>query len=503
MGFFFGSKKKKANVIETLNKILETPHKLSVIQPAFTVSSFLLSVGENFIILNEFEPKKYNYQIGSFLRIKIEIEEVRNFQHYNYSFKTAFMREVDFKGTKAYQFELPTTLKVIEQPYTIYPSSKNQITIGFTLKNIHYYKKVTGINKEEIQFTGYFEHLKTYFGTTIYEIELKLPLNRLSLSANFIHNNDKKYSLRDFITNDDIEEVLDNFALEYFIYSNDLPYMRNKIKHTKAIKNYLENDEFDKSDENTIQKILLVDDKPIITDIVTEILEARTDYLIISTNKSTETFELALENNPDLILLDINMPKMDGIQVAEELKKNRITANIPIVFMTVSSNQLHVVAASKLNVEGYLLKPIDSNTLINKISSILKIKRNASKFTGKTIFICADDDEYSRSLINNLKLKDYEIISFQDPERMFRYKDKKKADILIIRLLERKDVILPVVNSVRRKNEFKNCRMLVFPVTGIGAEFLNALDDDKLVVVENAAKPEYIAQNLPLLLLEK
>jgi len=70
-----------------------------------------------------------------------------------------------------------------------------------------------------------------------------------------------------------------------------------------------------------------------------------------------------LRKHPDLILLDLRMPRMDGLQVLQHLKSNEKTSHIPVVFLTTSSNEADQAEAKRLNADRYLIKPLDYNAL--------------------------------------------------------------------------------------------------------------------------------------------
>ena len=79
-------------------------------------------------------------------------------------------------------------------------------------------------------------------------------------------------------------------------------------------------------------KILVVDDEPLNTELLAFSLE--TDYLIRAVHSGEQALESLTRFIPDLILLDIRMPKMDGFEVLRRLKANKQTANIPVIFVT-------------------------------------------------------------------------------------------------------------------------------------------------------------------------
>ena len=103
--------------------------------------------------------------------------------------------------------------------------------------------------------------------------------------------------------------------------------------------------------------ILVVDDTTENIDVLVGIL--RGTYKVKAAISGEKALKIAQKKPPDLILLDIMMPEMDGYQVCEKLKTDPTTANIPIVFVTGMSQQFDQAKGMALGAKGYITKPID------------------------------------------------------------------------------------------------------------------------------------------------
>jgi CheY-like chemotaxis protein len=122
-----------------------------------------------------------------------------------------------------------------------------------------------------------------------------------------------------------------------------------------------------------MKKIMVVDDEPDQIFTVKNVLESLgNNYEIIGANSGMSCFEL-LKNNqiPDLIILDIMMPKMSGWQVLEGLKENPSWTNIPIIFLTARKDKMAKQAGSFFG-EYYIEKPFNREDLKEKIDEVLK-----------------------------------------------------------------------------------------------------------------------------------
>lgn len=120
-------------------------------------------------------------------------------------------------------------------------------------------------------------------------------------------------------------------------------------------------------------RILIADDNPTNVDILRARLEAN-DYDILTAADGEEALEAARKHQPDLILLDVMMPKLDGIEVCRRLRADTSMPFIPIVLVTAKSAPGDVVAALEAGGDEYLTKPVDHASLVARVKSMLRIK---------------------------------------------------------------------------------------------------------------------------------
>jgi adenylate cyclase len=119
--------------------------------------------------------------------------------------------------------------------------------------------------------------------------------------------------------------------------------------------------------------ILIVEDNPAALDIFQTRLTAH-DYEVITATDGEMGLAMAIEKQPDLILLDIMMPKMDGIEVCRRLKEDPSLPFIPVVMLTAKADSKDVVAGLEAGSDEYLTKPVDHGALIARVKSMLRIK---------------------------------------------------------------------------------------------------------------------------------
>ena len=142
-------------------------------------------------------------------------------------------------------------------------------------------------------------------------------------------------------------------------------------------------------------KILLVDDEPDILEIVGYNLKNE-GYQIFTANNGLEAIKSAKKHVPHLILLDIMMPEMDGIEACEKIRKISSLENVIISFLTARGEDYSQVAGFESGADDYITKPVKPKVLVSKIKSLLRrLKTNEeNKDTFKIGDIVIDRDEY-------------------------------------------------------------------------------------------------------------
>jgi len=117
-------------------------------------------------------------------------------------------------------------------------------------------------------------------------------------------------------------------------------------------------------------RILVVDDE---TDIVSTVQYRLKfcDFEVITASNGEEGLDKATNEKPDLILLDINMPIMDGHEMLERLRSNPDIKDMPVIMLTAYSDKRDVAKAAELGIADYVTKPFDFTELMEKISNAL------------------------------------------------------------------------------------------------------------------------------------
>jgi putative two-component system response regulator len=120
--------------------------------------------------------------------------------------------------------------------------------------------------------------------------------------------------------------------------------------------------------------LLIVDDNVTNAEVLYEVLSL--DYDVLVALDGPYALEIAKEEHPDLILLDVMMPQMDGYEVCRRLKSDPATADIPVLFVTACQDQESIQKMNATEAFGFIPKPILFDTLYQKIDQALQLSHN-------------------------------------------------------------------------------------------------------------------------------
>ncbi len=170
-------------------------------------------------------------------------------------------------------------------------------------------------------------------------------------------------------------------------------------------------------------KILLVDDESDIIDLIKYNLE-KEGYLVATASNGIECLQVANSFLPDLILLDVMMPEMDGIEACVELRKNKLLQGVIIAFLSARSEDFTKVAGLDSGADDYITKPIKPRLLISKVNSllrrsnvnqVLKNDKISLEINREKYIVLSDGKEYT------LPKKEFELLAllFSKPGNVF------------------------------------------------------------------------------------
>ncbi len=171
------------------------------------------------------------------------------------------------------------------------------------------------------------------------------------------------------------------------------------------------------------QAVLIVDDEPANIELLNEVL--RDFCQVFFAVNGADALKVAREQNPDLIILDIILPEMDGFQVCERLKEDPATRDIPVIFITARHEEASETRGLALGAVDYISKPINPNLVSLRVKNQLELRRSRKRLTAQNRYI-RDLIDHSLNMIISVD-KEQNIVEFnQAAETAFGY---SKAEV--------------------------------------------------------------------------
>lgn len=121
-------------------------------------------------------------------------------------------------------------------------------------------------------------------------------------------------------------------------------------------------------------KILVVDDEVYILHILDFILGAES-YDVVTASNGEQALQKVREEKPDLVILDIMMPKLDGYETCRMIKKDPATKNTPVILLTAKGREVDQKLGREVGASDYMTKPFSPSKLIERVQAILGVRR--------------------------------------------------------------------------------------------------------------------------------
>lgn len=202
--------------------------------------------------------------------------------------------------------------------------------------------------------------------------------------------------------------------------------------------------------------ILVVDDDPDILEGITAVLESR-PYQVGIARDGLQCMEQIQKKKPDLLILDMMMPRMDGFAVIRELRSNPEFAGLPVIVLTTviedaAYRRYELETGMAMEVQDYLEKPTPPDVLIERVSAIVD----------QPYIIVADDDpDMLEAITTVLESRPYQVATARDGERCLEMVRKRTPDLLILDLLMPKMDGFAVVRELRSEPAWAELPILV------------------------------------------
>ena len=162
------------------------------------------------------------------------------------------------------------------------------------------------------------------------------------------------------------------------------------------------------------QKVLVVDDEENIRMLVKFNLE-KAGYEVLEASDGNKAIETAVNSTPDIVILDLMLPGIDGLEVCRNLKRHPRTAALPIIMLTAKSDEIDRVICLELGADDYLTKPFSQRELVARIKAVLR-RSNVAVGNGEELLLGRLRMNFSQyeAWLDNEKLeltpKEYEML---------------------------------------------------------------------------------------------
>ena len=183
--------------------------------------------------------------------------------------------------------------------------------------------------------------------------------------------------------------------------------------------------------------VLVIDDDLETLETIKLYLEAANSVIVASNGRQALMY--AQQEKFDVILLDIEMPIMNGFKTMEQLRNLKEGVNIPVIMLTGKKDKYSVMKSLTMGVDGYLVKPVRKEDLVNKITEVCN-KKHQNEYR-KTIMAIDDDMSYLKQL-NSVLHEHYNVIMINSTKLALEYIVSHVPDIILL------DYQMPLYNGV-------------------------------------------------------
>ena len=223
-------------------------------------------------------------------------------------------------------------------------------------------------------------------------------------------------------------------------------------------------------------KILVADDDIDITELIRFTLEAD-DYQVITAGDGEEALRKACEEHPDLIILDVNMPRLTGFEVCEKIRDSSETCLIPIIMLTSLAKAKDRITGIKLGADEYLSKPFEPLELSARVEGLLK--RTKESLSANPLTGLPGNITIEKEMKRRLKQGDAFSVIYADLDNFKAFNDKYG--------FERGDNVLRLISVIMRSSVTEE---------GNKNDFLGNIGGDDFIIITTGDRVEPLAKKI-------
>jgi len=247
------------------------------------------------------------------------------------------------------------------------------------------------------------------------------------------------------------------------------------------------------------ERLLLVDDAPANLSVLAATLEPK-GFEILAVSDGVTALRVAERAQPDLIILDIIMPEMDGFETCRQLKKVEATKDIPVIFITARGETEHIVAGFAAGGVDYVVKPFEAPEVVSRVNTHLRLSRLRREFLEKNRALEARTTELTAEME---KRRLVESALQRADEKLAVISDMESSRWNLDGLIGGSPQMQKIVEDISRLHHFSNTSVLITGESGTGKELIaraihfgGARAKAPFVAVNCAAIPAELAESM-------
>jgi DNA-binding NtrC family response regulator len=220
--------------------------------------------------------------------------------------------------------------------------------------------------------------------------------------------------------------------------------------------------------KGALERILLVDDAPANLSVLSAALEP-SGFEILAAANGAAAIKVASRALPDLILLDILMPEMDGLETCRRLKQSPATRDIPVIFLTARNETSSVVEAFRAGGVDYIVKPFQTEEVLSRVATHLRLSRLTRELHEKNRTLEARTAELTAEISRR---KEAETARERADERMDMISGLEAERWNVSGMIGGSQHIRKITEDIRRLHQFSNTSVLIMGESGTGKELV-------------------------------
>lgn len=227
-----------------------------------------------------------------------------------------------------------------------------------------------------------------------------------------------------------------------------------------------------------MSKVLTVDDSRTIRLLVRKHLQPL-GLEILEAADGREGVEVARKELPDLIILDVNMPVMDGKQALEQIRKDPTTSRIPVLMLTAESAKALVVELIQIGISDYIVKPFQENVLIKRVEKLLNLNQSKKESASgggadglKTVLILDDNESVliaARKFLTGVA----EVVATTKPEKALQLAGQVSPTLVLLDAEIPGTNVNQILETLQDDSSLRSCRFVALATQSKAEEMGN------------------------------